>query len=326
MAAPFFHDSGAPVPESPRSNPPLARIDFDAAAWGGSLLASRFCSTGFRRFRWCLKCECDRSGRDDPANQDRDESGSRISRSPSSESLRVQCYVTFAEIGPPAVVLRAKIEAVLAISPTSAAGNDSGLGASGTSAENAGSQAATVQPVLEAFASSHEAHSHCPARHPEPRARLFVTQPFEVAKDHRRSIPVRQSGDLVMKHQGHLSPADVVGRVDRRRRSSGRSSARSINRCRRDFCTLIFSAVRLATPWSQGPRRSGCAQRAGLACQHQERGLKRILGVVQVAERTAADGEDHRPVALDQHFKGALCGLVALRCESPKQLLVGPAR
>jgi len=58
----------------------------------------------------------------------------------------------------------------------------------------------------------------------------------------------------------------------------------------------------------------------GLSHEHEERRLKRILGVVGVPQHTAADAQHHRPVPPYQRLKG---GLVAPRQETGQKFRVG---
>jgi hypothetical protein len=48
----------------------------------------------------------------------------------------------------------------------------------------------------------------------------------------------------------------------------------------------------------------GIADRAGLAPQHEECRLERVLGIVRVAEDLSADPEHHRSMALHQGREG----------------------
>jgi hypothetical protein len=47
-------------------------------------------------------------------------------------------------------------------------------------------------------------------------------------------------------------------------------------------------------------QRPGVAERIGLACEREERGLKRVVHVRRRAEDAAAHAEDHRPELLHQ--------------------------
>ena len=57
------------------------------------------------------------------------------------------------------------------------------------------------------------------------------------------------------------------------------------------------------------PQGTTDPERAGLAGQQEERGLKSIVGVVGVDENAAADRHDHRPVALDQGLESQLVAM-----------------
>jgi hypothetical protein len=61
-------------------------------------------------------------------------------------------------------------------------------------------------------------------------------------------------------------------------------------------------------------------KRAGISGEHQEGGLKRILGILLVPQHTAADSENDQAVAPDESREG---GLIALSGEPPHQLGVG---
>src|SRR5205823_14523145 len=62
------------------------------------------------------------------------------------------------------------------------------------------------------------------------------------------------------------------------------------------------------------------ADGAGLPCQHQERGLKPVLGVVVVAQGAAASCPHHRPVPLHQDRERRL---VVLGGVATEQVAVG---
>jgi hypothetical protein len=57
-----------------------------------------------------------------------------------------------------------------------------------------------------------------------------------------------------------------------------------------------------------------------LAAEHQERCLKRILGVLGLVKDAAADAQDHRPMPPHQGGEG---GLIALAGKTLQQLAVG---
>ena len=64
-------------------------------------------------------------------------------------------------------------------------------------------------------------------------------------------------------------------------------------------------------PVEPGGDRAAVADRAGLAGQDEEDGLRGVLGVVAVAEDPAAGAQDHRRVTLDQDAEGGLGRFIA---------------
>ncbi len=69
--------------------------------------------------------------------------------------------------------------------------------------------------------------------------------------------------------------------------------------------------------------RLAATDRVGPTCQDQECRLRRVLGIVLVAQHLPADPQDHRPMAIDQRREGRFRRLVPLLCEPFEQLAVG---
>ncbi len=63
--------------------------------------------------------------------------------------------------------------------------------------------------------------------------------------------------------------------------------------------------------------------RVALAHEHQERGLKCVVGVMRVADHAAAKAQDHRPVAFDQNAERLLARRTPVRPKALEQLAVG---
>ncbi len=67
------------------------------------------------------------------------------------------------------------------------------------------------------------------------------------------------------------------------------------------------------------------ANRAGVLQEHQERGLKRIVGGVAIAERLIAHAEDHRAMALEQGAEGGFRGVSFVVQKPLEQVAIGEA-
>ena len=100
-------------------------------------------------------------------------------------------------------------------------------------------------------------------------------------------------------------------------------SATCLSRAPLGGTVLAFSAVRQATPWSQLATISRGTMDAGLSDEDQKRRLERILGVVVIAENTATDAQDHRPMPPHEDCKGGF--VLPVRKDSNSCPLVNPA-
>ena len=78
----------------------------------------------------------------------------------------------------------------------------------------------------------------------------------------------------------------------------------------------------MSHPIQPRTNRRPAANASGLAGQNQERRLERIFGVLRMAEHSAADAIDQRPVAPHQRLE---CGLIAAIRKPAKQVGVGDA-
>ncbi len=171
-----------------------------------------------------------------------------------------------------------------------------------TNQANLQALAALLQPALERADGEAEL----------PR-RLLVGQALEVAEDDRRPEPLGEPVELgvdvrtgLRRHLGfdrvrlHLGPPLLDGPP------AGRPEPRPGRDLERD-------------PEEPARHRVGPSDRAGPLRQDQERRLRRVLGVVEVWQRVAADAQDHRPVALDQLGERRRRVLVATTGQEPLQ-------
>ena len=71
------------------------------------------------------------------------------------------------------------------------------------------------------------------------------------------------------------------------------------------------------------PQRVAHPEAAGLAHQHQERGLKGILRVVRISQDAPADAQDHRPMPLHQGGERLFGRITPLGREPLEQLPIG---
>jgi hypothetical protein len=144
-----------------------------------------------------------------------------------------------------------------------------------------------------------------------------VTEPFEIPKHNGRPQPLGQVIDLLVQD---LPGAFIV---------LGKSTiacplhdvvSKSSLPCSRAPC-----ACRDALGDAEKPARYGrtAPDRPGPACEHQKNGLKRIVGVVRIAQNTPADPENHRAVADHQLFKGRLGRLIAPQDKPVQELRIG---
>jgi hypothetical protein len=129
----------------------------------------------------------------------------------------------------------------------------------------------------------------------EPGGGVFAGQTFKVAKDDYRSITVREAFDFLVDHG-----FEVVGfgtdrfgfkadQITTRPRSFGSGSKGDA-----DANSVKPAAERVLNP-----------DGSGLLDQDQERGLKRVLGGVRVAQDPPASPPDHRSVSSQERLKGS---------------------
>ena len=75
-----------------------------------------------------------------------------------------------------------------------------------------------------------------------------------------------------------------------------------------------------------GPQRVPHPERAGLAHQHEERGLEGVAHLVVIAQDGPARAQDDPAMPVDQGRERQLRGLAIAECEPLQQLPIGQAR
>ena len=145
--------------------------------------------------------------------------------------------------------------------------------------------------------------------------RFFVGSALQITKDQHITILSRQMIQLLVQ-QG----TGVLVLFSTPRRFG------ELHRCSTSHSVLVG----LLTPQppsdaaSRAVQKTGhrltAADRSSTASQHQERCLKRILGIVAIAQQPATNAKDERCVTPQQRIKG---GLVALFQIAVQQLVVG---
>ncbi len=157
-----------------------------------------------------------------------------------------------------------------------------------------------------------------PDRAAEALCGLFVSQTFQVAEEDRQPEPVREPAQLLVKLRPGLVavPVAVLAVLDRHfclrpapfaQPPPGRIEPRPCGDPRGD-------------PIQPARDRIGPPDRTRLPRQHQEHGLRGILGVVTIAQDSPADVEHHGPVPLNQHGE---CRLGLLDRAVPKPVQQG---
>jgi len=109
---------------------------------------------------------------------------------------------------------------------------------------------------------------------------------------------------LLVQDGAHLAQAHVIG-------SAAVQSLRATALLDRPACRLDprFGSDAVGDAVQPAAQRLLFANGCGRACQDEERGLQRVLGIVLMAQHTAADREDHLAVPLDH---GSKRGLIVL--------------
>ena len=104
---------------------------------------------------------------------------------------------------------------------------------------------------------------------------------------------------------------DVAASRPSRLAGAGMSAGTALRRPRRlTSRARALVATRVATPYNHGPSRSASRSLPGLADQHEERRLERVVSIVRVAEQAPADPQDHRPMPRDNRLKRRLVAVV----------------
>ena len=96
-------------------------------------------------------------------------------------------------------------------------------------------------------------------------------------------------------------------------------------RRRASWC-FAHRAVRIATPYSQLPSRSGSRIDRALRARTRKTAWKASSACCTVAQELPADAQHHRPVPGHQRGEGGLAGGVAPRGEPLEELPVGEPR
>jgi len=167
---------------------------------------------------------------------------------------------------------------------------DSG-GEPGSPQDGSQSQSSARQSVAD--------RRQCP---PESAGGFPVTQAFQIAEDDGRAKPLRQPADRVVDQGGNFGVA--VCPVAYASGSDGGGLLFLLPAPRRGGAGVGRDAARHFI--KPGPQIAAHPQRPGLACQHQKGRLKRIFGVVRVAQRRPARAIDERAMSMQQHGKRRL--------------------
>ena len=120
---------------------------------------------------------------------------------------------------------------------------------------------------------------------------LHVALAFQVTKDDRQSVTLREPGEFFVDLVPGLAPGRRTGR------EFGRLPLPGASACGVGVRPGGDSAGDAVEP---GGERVGRPDRAGRAGEDQERRLGRILGLVIVAGDLPAGAPDHRPMSLDE--------------------------
>jgi hypothetical protein len=155
---------------------------------------------------------------------------------------------------------------------------------------------------------------------------LIGGEPLEVASDDRLSERLRQSIDLAVERFGPLAlDYHLLGSLESRRCGLATGSM---------FLGLsapTMSQARLARgphgdTVEPGVERVWVANRPGALCKYEEHRLKRVLGVVAIAQKLAADSHYHWPMARHDRGESGLAIVVFGGREPIEQLAVRETR
>ena len=157
-----------------------------------------------------------------------------------------------------------------------------------------------------------------PQRYAEPSRRGGNIEPLDMAENHRRSVPRRESGDLGVDGLAKLGPFGQPDRGAGRGRAS--PSSPSSRRARR-----ALRATRMATRYSQPPSDSTLSSRPALRASVRKvawNASSAACGSLRTRRHAATD---HRPVPPDEGRERRLGpGITPALAEPAKQLGVGP--
>jgi hypothetical protein len=154
---------------------------------------------------------------------------------------------------------------------------------------------------------------------------LVDGQALEVAEHHRQPKLAGQTVDLTVQSPGLFA-------VEERSNGWRRIRHGRIPRASFDFEMAAASPPHPGLPsCAQGDTVEPVAEELGLTQrpvptgQHQEHGLKGVLGVVVITQKLPADTKDHRPVTRHQGGESRRSALVGAGGELLEQLRVGEA-
>ncbi len=174
---------------------------------------------------------------------------------------------------------------------------------------------------MEPLASAHQAHADGSGRQAELRRRLIVSEPFEIAKYHRRAISFRQAVDFIVQHLGLLLAVNFVRGICRRIVPS--PAIRALDQSPLPQPVNLELARRPQRhPMKPGAQPRRLRQRAGPPRQHEERCLECVLGVVHVVQNAVTHRKHHWPVPFHEHLERMLGDRAALGNELADKLFV----
>ncbi len=178
-------------------------------------------------------------------------------------------------------------------------------------------QAAAGEPGAEQVAGTGEPPLDRPDRPPELVRDLLVRLPFEVAEDHRRSVFLGQSADLVMEHRPEFAPRGVeLGNRGRHLRALPFVAAAPLGVGSGSHRDPIGDLVKPAS------QHAAVADRSRLPREHEEGCLEGILRILMLGQDMTANAQDHGAVPAHQDLEGRLRIVLTLAQEEIEQLLV----
>ena len=157
--------------------------------------------------------------------------------------------------------------------------------------------AAAGQPTPEPLPSPGQPALDRPHGTSQVPRRLLVGAALQVAEHHRDAVPLWQSVELLVHDGRHLGVARPSPRGSEPRPST---APRSTARRARSASRTSADRRPVGDPVQPGADRVADPERTPSTGQDQERRLKRVAGVVLVAQDGQAGAQDHRTVPIDQ--------------------------